>query len=112
MRRARYLSLAATMLCAPLWAGEPATETSPASGAQVQIVDFMRFDPAQLTVAPGTTVTWTNKDGSNHVVQFADQKSPRMRHDATYSRRFDTPGEYAYQCAIHGERMRGTIIVR
>lgn len=111
MRR-RILVLAALALGGAARAGEPETPSAPAAGTEVQIVDFMHFDPAQLTVAPGTTVTWTNKDGSNHIVQFADQKSPRMRHDATYSRRFDTPGEYPYQCAIHGERMRGTIIVR
>ncbi|TJY61150.1 hypothetical protein E4T66_11035 [Sinimarinibacterium sp. CAU 1509] len=93
-------------------AGEP-TPTPPAStsGAAVSI-GFMVFEPPNLTVAPGTTVTWTNTDGSNHVVKFADQQSPRLRHEASYSRRFDTPGVYPYECAIHGKRMSGSITVR
>ena len=32
-------------------------------GDVVKIVDFMRFEPATLTVAPGATVTWVNEDG-------------------------------------------------
>jgi len=87
----------------------PATVT--AGGAEVSI-GFMVFEPASLTVSPGTTVTWTNNDGSNHIVKFSDQQSPRLRHDAQYSRTFEVPGEYPYECAIHGKRMSGTIIVR
>ncbi|MEC9363183.1 MAG: cupredoxin domain-containing protein [Sinimarinibacterium flocculans] len=98
--------------------GSAASETAaPAEGvpegAVVQIVDFMRFEPVTLTVEPGTTVTWINNDGSNHIIQLRQGgKSPRLRHGANWSRSFDTPGEYPYICAIHGERMSGTIIVQ
>lgn len=94
-----------------LIAARSAAAGDAAAPAQVQIVDFMRFDPPSLSVPAGTTVTWVNHDGSNHIIQFRDAKSPRLRHDARYSRRFDTPGEYRYVCAIHGERMSGTIVV-
>jgi outer membrane protein OmpA-like peptidoglycan-associated protein/plastocyanin len=99
-----------------------AAEPEPAAGAEPppQVagstagisIGFMVFEPASLTIAPGTTVTWVNHDGSNHIVKFADQQSPRLRHEASYSRSFDVPGEYPYECAIHGKRMSGTIIVR
>ncbi len=84
-----------------------------ADGAVVQIVDFMRFEPVSLTVTAGTTVTWINNDGSNHIIQMkAGDKSPRLRHGANWSHSFTAPGEYPYICAIHGERMSGTIIVQ
>lgn len=69
-----------------------------------------QFTPATLTVSAGTTVVWTNDDGSTHVVSFADTESGRLRAGDTYSRRFDQPGAYPYDCALH-PMMRGTIVV-
>lgn len=81
-------------------------------GSVIQIVDFMRFEPVSLTVPAGTTVTFLNNDGSNHIIQFADgSKSPRLRHGASYSHSFPSAGEFPYICAIHGQRMSGTVIV-
>jgi len=78
----------------------------------VSIVDFMRFSPAVLTVTAGTEVTWNNHDGSNHIIQAGNIRSPRLRHDASFSYRFDEPGEYPYICGIHGNKMSGKIIVK
>lgn len=83
-----------------------------ADGNTVSIVDFMRFSPTELTVAAGTEVTWDNHDGSNHIIQFGNVRSPRLRHDASFSYRFDKPGEYPFICAIHGKRMSGKITVK
>lgn len=81
------------------------------AGATIEFKDFMKVDPPTLTVAPGTTVTWINNDGSNHFVKFADASSPRLKHGATWSRSFTAPGTYAYACTIHPQ-MAGTVIVR
>lgn len=78
------------------------------SGSQLR----MYFDPAMLTVSPGTTVTWVNEDGSNHTVKFGDASSGRMGHHKTWSRTFSAPGTYPYECAIHGASMSGTVIVQ
>ncbi|MBW2942308.1 cupredoxin domain-containing protein [Zhongshania aquimaris] len=77
----------------------------------VSIVDFMRFSPAVLTVKAGTTVTWNNYDGSNHIIVFGNVRSPRLKHDSSFSYEFNKPGEYSYICGIHGEKMSGKIIV-
>ena len=86
-----------------------------ASGKQaentISIVDFMRFSPAVLKVKAGTTVTWTNYDGSNHIILMGDVRSQRLKHDSTFTHTFSTPGEYSYICAIHGEKMSGKVIV-
>jgi plastocyanin len=84
--------------------------SAPAASAQdemtVSIQDFF-FDPDQLTVAPGTTVTWVNKGQAPHTVTSTDGKeldSATLQPGDTYSFTFkdDDAGEtYAYQCTIH-----------
>jgi len=94
----------------------PASATAPESpapqgGTAVNISDF-KFDPATLTVAVGTTVTWTNKDEEPHTVAAKDGSfhSPGMDTHATYSFTFTTPGSYDYICSIH-PFMTGTVVV-
>jgi LPXTG-motif cell wall-anchored protein len=86
--------------------------SAPAASAQdemtVSIQDFF-FDPDQLTVAPGTTVTWVNEGEAPHTVTSTDGKeldSATLQPGDTYSFTFkeDDAGEtYAYQCSIHPE---------
>jgi hypothetical protein len=74
----------------------------------VSIQDFF-FDPDQLTVAPGTKVTWVNEGEAPHTVTSTDGKeldSATLQPGDTYSFTFkdDDAGEtYAYQCTIHPE---------
>jgi len=81
------------------------------NGSTISIVDFMRFSPTELSVPAGTEVTWNNHDGSNHIIQIGNVKSPRLRHDKSFSYRFEKTGEYPFICAIHGKKMSGKIIV-
>ncbi|MGQ0697430.1 MAG: cupredoxin domain-containing protein [Panacagrimonas sp.] len=109
--------LAACALGPSAFAAGPAsgapTETKPPSGPHEVSIGFNVFLPTTLTVPVGTTVKWVNNDGSNHNVVFADAtKSGRLRHDATYTRTFTTAGTYDYQCAIHGDVMKGKIVVQ
>lgn len=89
------------------------TQTKPPSGPHEVSIGFNVFLPETLTVPVGTTVTWKNNDGSNHNVIFADNvKSGRLRHDATYTRTFTAAGSYDYKCAIHGDVMKGKVVVQ
>jgi plastocyanin len=54
-------------------------------------------------------VTWTNDDGTTHTVIFSDS-SQTLNNGASYTRKFDTPGTYAYHCNIHPS-MTGTVEV-
>lgn len=78
----------------------------------VMAKDFM-FAPTSLTVAAGSTVTWTNKDDEPHTV-VSDSglfRSGALDTNEGFSFRFDKPGTYHYACSIH-PRMVGTVIVR
>ncbi len=90
----------------------PAPSMAPAaSAASVTIQDFA-FGPASISVAVGSTVTWTNQDGTAHTVTADDGSfdSGNLAQGATFSQTFDTPGTYTYHCAIHSS-MIGTITV-
>jgi plastocyanin len=77
----------------------------------VSIQDFF-FEPDQLTVAPGTTVTWVN-DGQTPHTSTADDgtwDSGTLQPGESFSFTFDEPGTYSYLCEIHPE-MTGTVNV-
>ncbi len=80
--------------------------SAPAASAQdemtVSIQDFF-FEPEQLTVAPGTTVTWVN-DGEEPHTSTADDgmwDSGTLQPGESFSFTFDEPGSYSYLCTIH-----------
>ena len=70
------------------------------------------FSPNPLTIAPGSTVIWTNRDGAPHTVTADDGSwgSGTLRQGGTYSQVFTSPGSYPYHCAIHPS-MKGAVVV-
>ena len=66
------------------------------------MIDNFTFEPAQLTVKVGTTVTWTNRDDIPHtVVSPSKFRSKTMDTDGTFSFTFTSAGEYKYFCSLH-----------
>lgn len=86
--------------------------TAETNAAKVSIVDF-QFAPAEITIAPGESVTWTNNDGAPHGLEYSDSVAGTdlLLPGASFSRRFDKPGSYDYNCSIH-PYMTGRVIVR
>jgi plastocyanin len=93
----------------------PSATATPAPAArQVSAtIQNVAFSPNSITVARGTTVTWTNLDSMAHTVT-ADNGSwgstSTLGQGGTYSHVFTSPGSYTYHCAIHSF-MKGTVIV-
>lgn len=87
-----------------------ASSTDPAA-VDAAIVDFA-FQPEPVTVAAGGTVTWVNRGGAPHTVTATDGSfdSQLLAAGATFSRRFETAGTYAFACAFHPE-MQGVVSV-
>jgi plastocyanin len=87
--------------------------STPAAGASVTIANFA-FDPAEVTVPVGTTVTWTNQDDVPHTVTSDDKKtfgSSGLDTGDTFQFRFTKPGTYGYFCSIH-PMMTAKVIVK
>jgi plastocyanin len=86
--------------------------TTEKGGAKVSIVNF-EFTPAEITIAPGESVTWTNDDGAPHGLVYQDgaKGTDLLLPGASFSRQFDRPGSYDYSCAVH-PYMTGRVVVR
>lgn len=116
-RRALPLATAAAFaLAAPAYAADSQEPSQVAATAPDTVtIDNFAFAPAMLTVAPGTKVTWDNKDEEPHTVTSADGgqtfKSPALDTDDKFSFTFDKSGTYKYFCSIH-PHMVGTIVVK
>ena len=86
---------------------------APAHAADA-IVAIKNFDFAMdVTVTPGSTVTWRNLYGVSHTVVSTDGlfRSPALDQNDTFSFKFDHPGVYKYLCSIH-PRMRAIVTVK
>jgi plastocyanin len=91
----------------------PCASATPAAGAKVTIANFA-FDPAEITVPVGATVTWTNQDDVPHTVTSDDKTtfgSSGLDTGDTFQFRFSKPGTYGYFCSIH-PMMTGKVIVK
>ena len=82
------------------------------AGAKVSIANFT-FTPGEITIAPGETVTWTNDDGAPHGLEYQDGAKgvDPLLPGASFSRRFERPGTYEYNCSVH-PYMTGRVVVR
>lgn len=67
------------------------------------------FRPAELTVDPGTTVTWEWDGPMDHDVAGDDFASD-VQSEGTFTHTFDEPGSYPYECTLH-PNMTGTVTV-
>jgi plastocyanin len=72
----------------------------------------MSFVPSSITVAAGTTITWTNKDGIAHTVTSNDNlfNSGSLGSGKSFSFKFANAGSFGYYCAIHPS-MTATVTV-
>lgn len=81
--------------------------------AKVTIEGF-KFSPACVSVATGTTVTFTNEDSVAHTATASSSggfDSGDLNNGQSYSKTFTTAGTYNYICDIH-QYMKGTVEVR
>ena len=93
----------------------PVASPESASGGDehaVTIVNFA-FDPAEIEVPVGATVTWTNDDGVPHTATSIDGTTfdtGTLDQGEQGSHTFTGAGTFEYQCTIHPS-MTGVVIV-
>ena len=145
MRTGPLVGLVALVMCGPLACGgggggggsgtptsptpptTPAAPITPASPGAVTVRNNS-FAPATLTVAAGSTVTWTWDTCSQSNDPYGGYTTTCVTHsinwdtpggtaspsqsEGTYSRTFASAGTYDYHCAVHGAAMSGRIVVQ
>ena len=89
-----------------------ATGTSAPAAATI-VMKNISFDPADLTIKVGQTVTWVNQDAPQHDVVANDGsfKSDLLDKGQTFSFTFTKAGTYPFYCSIHPQ-MKGTVTVQ
>src|SRR5262245_53464914 len=98
-----------------VWSGAEAAQphaSAPAlASAEIKIYNFT-FEPAELKVPVGTTVTWINRDDIPHAVVHTDKafKSKVLDTDDKFSFTFTKSGAFPYFCSIH-PKMTGKVVV-
>jgi len=74
-------------------------------------IDNFVFEPKELSLKVGQTVTWTNRDDIPHTVVCAGKfRSKTMDTDGTFTFTFAAAGEYKYFCSLH-PHMQGVVKV-
>ena len=70
------------------------------------------FDPPDVAIEPGSTITWTNRGAVPHTVTADDGSfdSGRLNPGDSYTVAFGGQGTVTYHCEIHPE-MRGSVTV-
>jgi plastocyanin len=102
-RRDFGVAVAAAMLL-------PVTTARADDNMEVHIDNFV-FQPAELKIKLGTTVTWTNRDDIPHTVVSAGKfRSKTLDTDDKFTFTFTNAGDYKYFCSLH-PHMTGMIKV-
>ena len=94
-------------------AEEPAEDTGGGGGGAEVAMENIKFAPAEVTVAAGDTVTWTNNDSAPHDVTADGFKSGEpggMQQGDAYERTFQKAGSFDYVCTVH-PGMEGSVTV-
>ena len=96
--------------------GTPPPANCTPGAATVCMETSNSFNPTSITVAKGSTVTWSNTTGVTHNVTFnAVAGAPGSSSNfssGNYGAMFGTAGSYPYHCTIHGLSMSGTVVVQ
>ena len=112
VRRALRVTLLFTALTSTPGLAEDPNNAGAGPVASVSM-DHNTFIPSEITVVPGTTVTWVNKEDMPHTVVHVNKgfRSKTIVKDAQFSFTFTAAGDYDYLCSIH-PNMKGKVIVK
>jgi plastocyanin len=113
--------IGAALMAAVSWANGAAEPAGAAGGQQVKI-SHARFMPAEVTIAPGETVTWANEDEDGHSVTADDgsfdshpgcgevAQDKCLQPGGSWSHTFDKAGRYPYHSRTEGQK--GVVVVK
>jgi LPXTG-motif cell wall-anchored protein len=116
-RRLRLLGIMGVVALVAAFALLPVAGAAPrAETKNVSAQDF-KFEPKEITINVGDTITWKNDGAAPHTAEADDDSfdSGDLAAGASFSQTFNTAGTFAYFCKYHGAAggtgMAGTITV-
>jgi plastocyanin len=104
--------------------GGATTSEQPAAGGggggvKVSLKNI-QFNPKDVTVKPGETITFTNDESIPHDVHkesgpggdFSSGPDGGLQQGDTFKLKLNKPGTYQYVCHVHAPGMAGTVTVK
>ena len=104
----RQTAAASCLLLAAVVASAAAAPTT-----HTVVIADMKFSPETLTVKPGDTIVWINKDFFPHNARAGDRtfQSPDLETNKTWRYVAAKSGTFTYVCTLH-PTMKGTLVVK
>jgi len=83
-----------------------------ADGEVAVIIEGHKFVPAEISIRPGTKVTWVNRDEVPHTATSDSNSfsSKVLGKGDTFTKTFGDPGDHPYHCIPH-PNMKGAVRV-
>ena len=103
--RAAVAALLALAFLVPMLTNHPAR-----AEGHTDEIKGLAFNPDEIRVRAGDSVTWVNHDSDRHHLQGDGFESNDLPSSATFTVEFPSPGEIAYHCTIH-TYMEGKVVV-
>ena len=123
MKTVRKPSVVALALLVTAGVGALMIAGCPAGGDPGQNEVFMRsiaFDPPEITIRVGESVTWNNRDIVPHTATSGNPgdgdlgsifRSGLLVQGATFTHTFNEAGEFIYFCEVHPLMMRNARVI-
>ncbi len=104
---------AATILAVVLCFGTVGVSNRAGPQTHTVTIEGMRFHPEALTVPPGDTIVWVNRDLVPHTAtsEAGHFDSQTIQADESWTYTAAVAGDFPYVCAFH-PAMKGTLRVR
>ncbi len=89
-------------------------------GANQVFMQALAFDPAEITIQVGESVTWTNQDFVPHTATSGNPedgdfgaifRSAQLGRGGTFTHTFNDEGEFVYYCEVHPVTMRDAKVI-
>ena len=100
MKRALITATAVILCCVALGAAQ----RGPKPVTHTVTIDGTRFSPASLTIKPGDSVVWVNKDIVAHTATSAGAngfESGMLETGKSWKKKFLKKGDFPYACRYH-----------
>jgi plastocyanin len=91
--------------------GKNVTPSTPVLDKNTVLIQNYQFQPAEITIQKGETITWINMDSISHTATALSFDSGLIGNGQSYKHAFNEVGTFDYHCTPH-PYMTGKIIVK
>ncbi|MHB1314506.1 MAG: cupredoxin domain-containing protein [Christensenellales bacterium] len=84
--------------------------SAPLADKNTVLIQNYQFQPAEIIIKKGETVTWINQDTVQHTATCSTFDSGLLRKGESYKHKFDETGTFDYICTPH-PYMKGIVRV-